>query len=392
MASENKYEYMADCPINELLVCEVCQYPLNDPRSTPCEHTFCYQCIIGWLTRTSSCPICRNSLSINELKLTDRIVIRMLDQLKVKCTRCGQTDIERGNFSDHVEKTCMNSTVSCPSAVINCECKGSRDLLNDHIAACMFESFRPMNSTNVTRKLVQFRRSKIFLSILYSLESFGNGNQNLREIISTNENCTELNLDQMELFDRDMEYVVEQVISKRWTKLCLSINKISSEGASILVNAVRNPSMLEELYLDHNRISDLGVQLLAQAISNNNNTKLKVLYLGSNSINYEGAFHLGEMLKANKTLRRLNLSENNLGDQGVQLLANALSYPNRSLLQLDLNSTKLADHSTVNSLIDMLRNNGSLEKLRLCNCNLSETHKLKLRDAAKLKQYFVLIL
>lgn len=157
MASENNYEYMPDCPINDLLVCDICQYPFNDPRSTPCEHTFCDQCIKRWLARTSSCPTCRNSLSVNELKLTDRIVIRMIDQLKVKCGKCGQTDIERGNFNDHVEKTCMNSTVSCPSAVINCQRKGSRDLLNDHIAVCTFESLRPMisNIIDENRQLKQ---------------------------------------------------------------------------------------------------------------------------------------------------------------------------------------------------------------------------------------------
>ena len=107
-------------------------------------------------------------------------------------------------------------------------------------------------------------------------------------MIGTNGNCTELNLDNKQLFDIDMEYVVEQVINRQCKKLRLFHNEISSEGASILVKAVSNPSILEELYLDSNHISDLGVQLLAQAISNNN-TNLKVLYLGSNSITHEGA-------------------------------------------------------------------------------------------------------
>ncbi len=187
-----------------------------------------------------------------------------------------------------------------------------------------------------------------------------------------------------------MEYVVQQgIINKQCKKLFLSSNQISSEGVSTLVNVLRNIPTLEELYLDCNRVSDLGVQLLAQGISHDN-TNLKVLYLGSNGITQEGAYHLAEMLKTNQTLRRLNLSENNIGDQGVQLLANALNRHNRTLIHLDLNSNKLESDSTVDSLINMLNYNRSLEQLRVCNCNLSETSKMRLRDAAKLKQYFTL--
>jgi len=218
------------------------------------------------------------------------------------------------------------------------------------------------------------------------LGSFYNGNQNFRETIDSSEHCSELNLDNNHLLDRDLEYVVQQVINKQCRKLCLSLNEISSEGVSALANAVCNAPRLEELYLDYNRISDMGVQLLAQTISNSN-TNLKVLYLGSNSITHDGAYHLAAMLKTNKTLCRLNLSGNNIGVQGIQFLADALNYHNRSLLQLDLNSNKLENDSTIDSLINMLQNNRSLEQLRMCDCGLSETSKKRLRDAANIKQY-----
>jgi len=100
-----------------------------------------------WLERTLSCPACRNKLLVNELKPAGRIVIQMLGQLKVKCTRCGQINLERDNFNDHIEKTCTNSTVSCPSAGIKCPWKGPRDQLNGHIAMCTFEALRPMLSS-----------------------------------------------------------------------------------------------------------------------------------------------------------------------------------------------------------------------------------------------------
>jgi hypothetical protein len=146
MASENKYEYMSDMSINDLLICKVCGNVLDDPISTPCQHVLCRQCIKRCLERTSFCPECRTPLLDSDLKPTERIIIRMLDQLKVKCTECGQINLERGNFKDHIEKTCMNSTMTCPAADINCPWKGLRDQLNDHKATCVFEPLRSMLS------------------------------------------------------------------------------------------------------------------------------------------------------------------------------------------------------------------------------------------------------
>lgn len=144
MASENTYEYMHDTSIDDHLVCEICLNPFNDPKSTPCSHVFCERCVMRWLETTPSCPTCRNLLNSKQLKPTERLVTRMLDQLKVKCTRCGQINLERGSFNDHFGNTCIKSIVSCPSAEINCPWKGPRDRLNDHIAVCTFEPFRPV--------------------------------------------------------------------------------------------------------------------------------------------------------------------------------------------------------------------------------------------------------
>ncbi|CAM4749424.1 unnamed protein product [Rotaria magnacalcarata] len=100
------------------------------------------------------------------------------------------------------------------------------------------------------------------------------------------------------------------------------------------------PWATQELYLDNNRVSDMGTQLLAQAISTSN-TNLRVLYLGSHGITYEGAYRLAEMLKTNRTLNRLYFFENNLGDHGIQLLAQALAHCDRSLSHMDLNGSTL---------------------------------------------------
>ncbi|CAF3345790.1 unnamed protein product [Rotaria socialis] len=187
-----------------------------------------------------------------------------------------------------------------------------------------------------------------------------------------------------------MEYVVQEAIIRKQCKILdLSANHIRSEGASALANVLATNPILEKLYLDHNCVSDMGAQQLAQAISANN-TNLRVLLLGSNCITYEGAQHLAEMLKTNRTLNRLYLFDNNIGDRGIQLLAQALTLHNRTVTHIDLNGNTLESDLTVDFLVDMLKSNQSLKELRVCKCNLSEASKIRLRDTVRSKRDFEL--
>ncbi|CAF2018622.1 unnamed protein product, partial [Rotaria magnacalcarata] len=391
MASNNKYEYLNETSIDELLLCPLCKSPFVDPMSSPCQHTVCCQCIKKWLKKSSTCPICRKSLVENDLKpVTERILLQMLHRLKVKCTECGQTDLERGNFNDHIEKACTNSTVECPSAVIKCPWRGQRDQLNDHLATCAFEPIRPMFSEliNENRQLkeqvqqLQMNNQRLQDTAAREMNTTGflDDNRPPKDIIDTSEPRSKIKLHQKELYDMDMEYVVQEAIIRKQCKILdLSANHIRSEGASALANVLGTNPILEELYLDHNCVSDMGAQLLAQAISANN-THLRVLYLGSNSITYEGAQHLAEMLKTNRTLNRLYLFENNIGDRGIQLLAQVLTHHNRTVTDVDLNGNMLESDLTADFLVEMLKSNQSLKTLRVCKCNLSETSKIRLRD------------
>lgn len=148
MASDDKYEYLDEDSIDDLLKCKVCYKPFINPMTLPCKHTVCKQCIESWLQQTKSCPVCRKApLQQDQLKsVTESILIQMLDRLKVKCNECGQTDLERGNFSDHLAKTCIKSIIDCPAADIRCTWKGQRDQLDSHLATCNFERIRPVLS------------------------------------------------------------------------------------------------------------------------------------------------------------------------------------------------------------------------------------------------------
>ena len=107
MSEGIEYEYTNEASIDRELICTICTGPFNDPWCTPCDHTFCHVCITSWIdAKNASCPICRKHVSGILLKQANRTVRNILDRIPVKCTKCGQREIQRGQFENHISKMC----------------------------------------------------------------------------------------------------------------------------------------------------------------------------------------------------------------------------------------------------------------------------------------------
>jgi hypothetical protein len=144
MDSFDNYEYLNDSLIDPELKCVCCMLPFQSPMSGPCGHTFCQQCIHRWITSRSTCPTCRNQISSDDFRpISTRIVINQLDRLLVRCKRCSQTNIPRGDVNAH-EKQCPKQIVSCPAFDIKCLWKGTRSTLPTHLEECSFQKIRPV--------------------------------------------------------------------------------------------------------------------------------------------------------------------------------------------------------------------------------------------------------
>src|SRR5262249_21141169 len=144
------------------------------------------------------------------------------------------------------------------------------------------------------------------------------------------------------------DIVVEQaIINKQCKQLRLGYNKITSAGASILSQALKNNNTLEDLELQCNQLSDQGVSPFANILSVNNNT-LKRLALGNNGITDEGVKYLAQMLRSNHILTFLGLSDNKITDQGVQILVDAIVNYNTTLQSLILSGNKLLTDASGN--------------------------------------------
>lgn len=120
--------------------------------------------------------------------------------------------------------------------------------------------------------------------------------------------------------------------------LCLdsvSPKAFSIEIAFEISKVLKINKKLENLSLKQCRITDEVLNVMLKEI--NMNEVLKVLDLNANLISYKGCYILSEFLKSSYCgLLSLNLSRNQIGNIGTQLIFQALKT-NDSLIHLDLN-------------------------------------------------------
>lgn len=107
-----------------------------------------------------------------------------------------------------------------------------------------------------------------------------------------------------------------------------------------LANALAHNRTVTALRLDHNRIGVEGARQLASVLKVNRT--LQTLGLGINQIGHEGARCLAEALPMNNTLLKIYLSVNNIGDEGALSMATSL-VSNTSLKVIYLQRNKISD-------------------------------------------------
>ncbi|XP_056592509.1 uncharacterized protein LOC130411709 isoform X2 [Triplophysa dalaica] len=159
----------------------------------------------------------------------------------------------------------------------------------------------------------------------------------------------------------------------------------------------KNPLLLTELDLSHNKLGDLNGQKLSALLmdshsrlekiklndcdpTENNysalaavlscNTILKEMDLNNSRLLDSGVKQLCVELKKSK-LQRLKLNKCELTEESCSALASVLGSDSSGLRELDLSNNKLQD-SGVNLLSAGLHKNSTLEILKLSNCSITE--------------------
>lgn len=113
--------------------CCVCKDVFDGPVDLPCRHVICRGCASGCNSR---CPLCRAPFVHAELKPTNFVLVELINNLRVECTRCHQV-LTRQNAATH-DNYCPLRNRPCKFAEFGCKVAehGPAVEAHEHLCPC----------------------------------------------------------------------------------------------------------------------------------------------------------------------------------------------------------------------------------------------------------------
>ena len=162
--------------------------------------------------------------------------------------------------------------------------------------------------------------------------------------------------------------------------LNVSYNKISDDGVISFSDDLKKLTVFNKLMISWNdgvylildfmihscifskiKFGNTGAALLSAFIYNN--TIIQQLDISYNNISDDGAEAISECLKNNNTLQQLDMSYNNISDDGAEAISECLKN-NNTLQQLDMSYNKVTNKGVI-KILRSIKSNGPLHTLNL---------------------------
>ncbi|XP_072131546.1 NACHT, LRR and PYD domains-containing protein 3-like isoform X2 [Mobula birostris] len=184
--------------------------------------------------------------------------------------------------------------------------------------------------------------------------------------------CQNLRLGRNQLGDSGVKLVSAALRNPecKIQKLGLYDVDLTDSGAEDLASALSTNRSLNVLDLSANKLGDSGVKLVSAALRNQE-CKIQKLRLENVGLTNSGVEDFASALNTNRSLTKLKLSSNKLGDSGVKLLSEALRNPECKIQKLRLYNVGLSD-SGAEDLASALSTNPSLTELDLMGNSLTD--------------------
>ena len=149
-------------------------------------------------------------------------------------------------------------------------------------------------------------------------------------------------------------------------KLDISNNYITDNGAVAISDYLKNASTLQELNISHNKISS-GMMNIFKALQMH--AALQKIDISHNNITDDGVIAISEYLKNNSTLQELNISHNKISS-GMTNIFKALQM-HATLQILDISRNNITDEGAI-AISECLKNNNTLQKLDISYNQVSD--------------------
>jgi Ran GTPase-activating protein (RanGAP) involved in mRNA processing and transport len=233
-----------------------------------------------------------------------------------------------------------------------------------------------IESANIPCEMI--RRNKTITSLCLARNFFGRNAAAVRSVadgVRSNTTLQQLDLGWCGLDDQGISVLADALFTRNASilELDLSCNEITPVGVHALVDdnaeAVKT---LTKLCLSSNRIRSEGAIILADALGRNDISNLKRLDLDGCGIDADGVVALVSALEHNTSLQILNWRRNHFGERGYMALAESL--PNiKGLQQIDSASgANEGFQSVLPLLLEGFRENTSLVKVVISVCARGE--------------------
>ena len=223
------------------------------------------------------------------------------------------------------------------------------------------ETVSKILTTTPSLKKLALRLSKFTLQSMQAFASMLQQNRSLTEV-----DISECFIN--EVYDADCICCLARVLHTNTTLRVLDLgsNPIQKEGALAMAVMLKFNTALTNLNMSLNSVDDEGAQAIAEMLKHN--STLRVLDLSQNSIGEEGAIAMAEMLRCNTTLTVLDVHLNSIGERGAIAVAKVLGH-NTSLTVLDMSGNPVCEWGVI-TMAEMLRQNTTLTELHMSQTSI----------------------
>ncbi|XP_066587726.1 uncharacterized protein [Prorops nasuta] len=173
-------------------------------------------------------------------------------------------------------------------------------------------------------------------------------------------------------------------------ELYLADNGLDFYDAIQLGSLLRINNHLQLLDISNNNIQDEGVRdmldgLINQVSDDKEGKGLSILILWNNRLTQKASPHLARIITFSKTLETLNIGKNSLTSETLVVIKDAL-IKNRTLLQLGMQSTDLTCYGIL-ALVEVMENNEVLQRIDLRDNGIQMRGMKALMDAIIKNKY-----